>query len=238
MIQCENTANVNFKNNTVRCFRGHGINADNMSSGVRIYDNIFEEGGLNRGNKHCVLVRGSNFDISRNTFHNFSYSAISVGVHYSQDVKDPCTGVISQNEIYYSGDYLSSPQEYTAMDSGSIYCYTQTEGVLIENNFIHDITGRRHNRGIFCDDGAKNITIKKNIITRIHNSYCIDSRNVTSVAKRVPDHNTGNICEDNLVDGEVRFYIKDKSSKEVGTTKISSRKAKQTKVYKMWNRTT
>lgn len=60
------------------------------------------------------------------------------------------------------------------------------------------------NRGIFCDDGASNISIYGNVILNTPNSYCIDLR-------RVKDHkaslknNSNSIMANNLVDGAVRF---------------------------------
>ena len=122
------------------------------------------------------------------------------------------------------------------MDSGVIYVWTQTDGITIHNNYIHDISGIKDNRGIFCDDGAKNVTITGNVIQRIQNSYCIDLRNVTFVAEKVPDHNIGNICTDNLVDGDIRFYLRDESCKESNNKKIGDRGYKTMKAYRNWKR--
>ena len=88
------------------------------------------------------------------------------------------------------------------------------DDVTIKHNYIHDISGVEDNRGIFCDDGAKNVKIVNNLILRIDNSYCIDLREAPYVIEYVPDHNTGNCCFNNLVDGRIRFFIKDKSCKD------------------------
>lgn len=95
------------------------------------------------------------------------------------------------------------------MDSGAIYIFTQNDGAVIRNNYIHDYVGMKDNRGIFCDDGAYGFTITGNVIRNVPNSYSIDSRlclNVEtqagSVVKKV---NYNNIIRNNRVDGPVRF---------------------------------
>ena len=120
------------------------------------------------------------------------------------------------------------------MDSGAIYLWTQSDGIIIRNNYIHDIAGAKDNRGIFCDDGTKNVTIEGNVIQRIQNCYCIDLREVKSVAEKVQDHNTGNICRNNLVDGDIRFFIQDKSCRESGNKKIGDKGYTSMKAYRNW----
>ena len=79
----------------------------------------------------------------------------------------------------------------------------------MRNNYIHDYTGSKDNRGIFGDDGTINATVTGNRILRIGNSYCIDFRRVECVETRsdskVKKTNIGIKMYDNTVDGSVRF---------------------------------
>lgn len=78
--------------------------------------------------------------------------------------------------------------------------------MTIQDNKINRYRGIKDYRGIFCDDGGKNITVRGNTVTNIGGgSWCIDLRWVENVGSKVPDHNTGNVVSDNKVDGKVRF---------------------------------
>lgn len=95
------------------------------------------------------------------------------------------------------------------MDSGAIYAYTQNDDTQIRNNFIHDYTGMKDNRGIFMDDGAINVTVRDNVIMRIANSWSIDSRRVADIenepGSQVQKANIGNTITNNKTDGRIRF---------------------------------
>jgi hypothetical protein len=77
--------------------------------------------------------------------------------------------------------------------------------VTISNNYIHDIAGIKSNNGIFCDDGAKGITLSGNRIERIHGGYDINLRWCETYKADVPDHNSGNRIFNNQTTGKVRF---------------------------------
>lgn len=228
--------NVHFMYNYVDSFNGYGLKSDNGSEGLRVCNNILENCSLMWNNDFVICARSENFVISNNVIRNFKYGGIGVGCWHGYDVIEPCCGVVENNELYFIGDYLAKPSRYTLMDSGAIYTWTQTDGVTIRNNYIHDISGVKDNRGIFCDDGAKNVTITGNVFQRIQNSYCIDLRKVTNVAEKVPDHNTGNTCTDNLVDGDIRFYLRDETCHESNNKKFGDRGYKTMKAYKQWRR--
>ena len=91
------------------------------------------------------------------------------------------------------------------MDSGAIYVSTQNDNVIIRYNYICNYSGILDNRGIFCDDGARNITIYGNIIYGIDNGFCIDSRQVEDADKSVRLNNTNNVIEENYLQGSIRF---------------------------------
>lgn len=201
---------------------------------AKIYNNIFNDNGKGWNNYHVVLAAGSNFMISNNRFCDFCYSAIGVGIWYKQHKTTQVSGIITNNEIYYSEEYKNSSPKHTLMDSGAIYLWTQLDDVIIKENYIHDITGVCDNRGIFCDDGAKNVKLLDNLILRINNSYCIDLREVPYVKEYVSDCNTGNQCVGNVVDGKIRFFIKEDSCIFYNNIKLGQEGYKKMNAYKRW----
>lgn len=226
--------NVHFIDNQVTNFYGYGVKSDNGSKGFIASGNTFTNGTLMWTNQFVICTRGEKFEISNNKVKNFMYGGIGAGVWHGFTDISTCSGIIDHNELFYSDDFLTHPLKYTLMDSGAIYTWTQTDGIVISNNYIHDIDGAKDNRGIFCDDGTKNVTIANNLILRIKNCYCIDLRNCPSVSERLSDHNTGNTCIDNVVDGSIRFHVKDSSCKEFGNIVIDGNNYKQTKAYMNW----
>ena len=224
------TDNVTFVGNEVTDCNGAVLISENQSRHTRVTNNTISNIGLRMNNVKAVQCVSDDFYISDNTFCNFSYAAIASGLGQN-NTKHKCSGVIENNEIYMDTPYYSNASLHTLMDGGAIYIGTVTDGINIRNNHIHDIAGVKDNRGIFCDDGTKNVTIEDNVIQRIQNSYCIDLREVTAVSKKVPDHNTGNTCRNNLTDGDIRFFIKDKTCREEGNTRIGTKGTNSMKAY-------
>ena len=70
---------------------------------------------------------------------------------------------------------------------------------------MENIKGIHSNRGIFLDDGAKNLAIYGNMILNTANSYDIDLRYCKTYAAGIPDHNTNNCMFDNILTGTYRF---------------------------------
>ena len=171
---------------------------------VHITDCLFENNSCGWNNTFCINIKGKNFLIARNLFRDFAYGAIGIGEHYG-DKKVWVSGIIEQNEIYYSSEYYSNYKKHTLMDSGAIYFWTQNDDVTIRNNFIHDYIGMKDNRGIFCDDGASNYTITGNTILRVANCYCIDSRRIKDQNPGKYKNNVNITITDNIVDGRIRF---------------------------------
>lgn len=175
---------------------------------VRIIDNIFDNNSCGWNNTFCLNIKGKDFVIARNIFRDFSYGAIGIGEHIG-DNKVWVSGVIEDNEIFYSSQYYADYKIHTLMDSGAIYLWTQNDDVTIRNNYIHDYIGMKDNRGIFCDDGASNFTISGNTIKRIANSYCIDSRRIKDQHPEKFTNNVNISITDNVFDGSVRFEGRD-----------------------------
>lgn len=233
-INIQNSSNVIiqncvFQNNYQGC-----VAADDNCRNITVRDNTFQDNGIGWTNSFNVSLSGTDFIIKSNRLVDFNYGGICVGCWWNRELNNLVTGDVCDNELYYTPEFYESYMLHSLMDGGAIYVLTQTDGITIRNNYIHDISGVKDNRGIFCDDGAKNVSITGNVIQRIQNSYCIDLRKVASVAEKVPDHNTGNACIDNLVDGDIRFYLRDGSCKESNNKKIGDRGYKTMKAYKNW----
>ena len=208
LIQVAYTPDFTFSGNCVHdCYRG-GINSF-ASPRTSVTDNVFHNVGLAMSNDFCICCAGEDYRISRNIISDFGYGGIGLGMHYQQKRDCPLTGIVEYNELWYSRSYLELYQEHTLMDSGAIYTWTQNDSVLIRNNYIHDYTGMKDNRGIFMDDGANHITVRDNIILRIANSWSVDSRRVAHIEtdpdSQVRQTNIGNVIVNNKTDGKIRF---------------------------------
>lgn len=187
------------------------IQSYNHSGRTHVVDNVFEGKELDPDAEvtPCVRVEGTDYLVSGNRFVDYGCCAIMAGLHFTETMKHPSSGLIEHNEIYQTEAYRKEAPQNLLMDTGAIYVYTQNVSVEIRNNDIHDISGPYDNRGIFCDDGTVNATIRNNVVERIDNSYCIDLRQVLTVEKRADSKisrvNVGNRLENNRVDGKIRF---------------------------------
>lgn len=193
-----------FSNNAVSC-----VYADNWSSNISVESCHFANNGTRWSNFKTIIMSCQDFYVGNNVMCNSYYAFIGVGVWLGHKCNVPVSGIVEKNEMYYTQDFFDRYKEYTLMDSGAIYTWTQNDDVTIRYNRIHDYIGMKDNRGIFCDDGTRNVKIYGNVITNIPNSYCIDLRacpSVESEAKRpIGKVNVGNLVRDNIVDGTVRF---------------------------------
>lgn len=224
VVDVINSQNVILEDNQVEdCYIDCFV-SDNKSVGFVAKGNTFKNNGLCMNNSACVIARGKNFCVSDNFFCDFSYAAISVGMNYQWKKDAECYGIIENNEIHYSSEYFNHAEKYTLMDGGAIYVMTQLDDVIVRYNRIYDYCGVYANRGIFCDDGTKNISIYGNVITNVPNSFSIDLRLCPQVASRVSDHNRNIMMMYNLMDGKYRFEGVDKNSAFLGTNFLISKK--------------
>ena len=200
----EGTDNVLFENNKVRNIKGGALSFTRGCNHIRVTNNLFENCGLGLQQNFCVKCGEAEYYIAENTFRDFGYGAIGVGVWYGNEKKKYSGGIVEHNEIYFTPKYFADALKHMLMDSGAIYTWTQNDDVIIRYNYIHDYTGAGDNRGIFCDDGAANLKIYGNVVLNIPNCYNIDSRAVKDL---VPggNNNSNNFMAANIVDGSVRF---------------------------------
>ena len=93
-------------------------------------------------------------------------------------------------------------------DSGAIYVGTNNNHCTIRFNTINNFGGHGSNRGIFCDDGAYNLSIYGNIVNKTANSYDIDSRNCATITYRQTPKgykfNTNNFISYNICEKSIR----------------------------------
>lgn len=211
-VSAQNTDNLTLARDSFLYCRRYGVL---VSAGMhaRIENNLFRSMGRGLKNSFCVRVAGTDFLIADNEFADFGYGGVAVGTWWATPKNFRVSGRVSGNVLYYNDEYYNNAPQYGLMDSGAIYLYTQMDSVSVCGNLIHHYTGARDNRGIFCDDGAKNFTLEGNLILYTPNSFSIDSRRVLSVERnpksQVKEVNVNNSVNDNLVDGSIRFEARD-----------------------------
>lgn len=204
-IAIESTANVTVENNSFKDCHYYGVCSDNRSKSTVIKNNTFETMGKRMTCSFCITCSGVDYYVANNVIKDFGYGGIGVGVWHGNEQDYPSNGIVEKNELFYTKDYLQNVDNNCIMDGGAVYLWTKNDGAIIRNNYIHDISGAMDNRGIFCDDGARNFVIENNVITNIYNSYCIDSRRVAVMEPQIGPTNVNNVIRNNVVDGKIRF---------------------------------
>lgn len=195
-----------FRNNYMSC-----IHIGEGGSDVSVLNNRFLDNGLMMSNAAVVRCMANDYRIAENYFEDFSYSAVSVGIHYTKPDRFGTSGVVEKNEICMSEAFRRGVPR-ALIDAGAIYIGTINERVVIRDNHIHDILGPHGNRGILADDGAVNVEIAGNRIFHIWSGYCIDLRRCYRVARRsnskISRTNVGNKVHDNVCDGKMRLFVR------------------------------
>lgn len=195
-----------FKGNYQGCIR---IAQDCRNTAVT--RNRFIGNGRMLTNFPLISCSGVDYLVSDNYIEDFSYSAIGLGVHFTEEDRYGTCGVVERNEICQSEAFRQAPMR-SLVDAGAIYITTNNKRAVIRDNYIHDIDGPHSNRGIFADDGVTNVTIEGNTVLRIMNGRCIDLRRCFRVARlpgtTVARANVGNRIEGNVCDGKVRYFIR------------------------------
>ena len=156
-------------------------------------------------NTRAITGGGERMLICDNVIEDFNYGAIAVGSTTSNDKAGKLTYIIERNTIRLTKDFTDNYIQNTLADGGGIYIGPQCTQGIIRNNVIENIKGIHSNRGIFLDDGAKNLAIYGNYIVNTDNSYDIDLRLSNGYAAGIPDHNTNNSVFHNIMTGGYRF---------------------------------
>ena len=198
-------ADFYFHDNLIQDCPGFGLVSDIRTSGTRIENNRFQNTGKDGLPSFCIQISGNDYIIRGNSFKNFGYAAIAVGLGPEIDYSGPSQGIIEDNVLSYDADYLSQIDRFGLMDSGAIYLTTRQDGTIVRNNLITNIDGIKDNRGIFCDDGARNFTLQNNTILGISNSFGIDSRRVTDFEEKCGPANINISILGNITDSPIRF---------------------------------
>lgn len=197
-------SNFTFSGNTVKDCYQNCINVEVGSKNASITGNTFVNNGLERNYSHVVKCAGQNYCIANNTFRDFSYGAIGVGLWHGTKKTTSVNGVVEYNDISYSPSFQANSSN-TLMDAGAIYLWTQNDEAVIRYNHIYNYKGRHSYRGIFCDDGTMNAKVYGNVIVNSGNSYAIDLRYVDNVCKTDKKANTGNRIYANVINSGLKF---------------------------------
>lgn len=196
---CEN---VSIQNNGISNTRVNAIRCSGKN--ISIWRNMLNNIGY-MSQTMAISFAGINIHIFENTIENFNYSGIATGGTFPNEKGVILTYVIEHNTIRLTKDYLNSSSNMSLADAGGIYVGPQNTQGIIRYNIIENISGTGANRGIFLDDGAKNLAIYGNLILNTVNCYDIDLRNSDTYSQGIPDHNTNNVIIQNIMTGNYRF---------------------------------
>lgn len=207
MIRASENVCVNacsFNDNSYGCVLG-----DDRCVDSRVTNCSFTRNGGGWTNSFNVRLSGSRFLIADNVFSDFNYGAICVGDWWGNPKNGDVSGIVENNEIFYSLQYYRNYWKHTLMDGGAVYVMTKNDDIHIRYNRIYNIKGMKDYRGIFCDDGTCNVKIYGNVVTGIGGSNAIDLRYVPTVETN-PNYdfgkvNIGNVLIYNFIDGGIKF---------------------------------
>ena len=205
VLMINKTDNVSFYDNVIEHCFAQGVYSTSGSKNTVVYRCIFSNNGENMIQHSCVYCVGENYHIFENRICDFTYAAIFVGLHFSITKNGPSCGIIENNEIFYTKEFFDDYWKHTLADGGAIYISTDSDEVIIRNNYIHSYKGINGNRAIFGDTGAKNVIIYGNVIKKVPNYYAIDLYRVKSADRNVHDANSGNFVFGNYIDGAYKI---------------------------------
>ncbi len=174
---------------------------------LEVVDTKFKECGKYGSNHACLFAMGDSY-IAGNTFVDFNYSAISIGYRTKYEYKYP-SSVVENNLIVWTPEWEQEMKIYGLTDGGAIYVSTCNKRAIVRHNTILNFGGHGHNRAVYCDDGAFNVSVYGNVIKGTRNSYDIDSRDCSKKWKRDGSigvcPNTGNYIAYNICDGKLKL---------------------------------
>lgn len=229
------TNNVTVQNCTfLNCYESCVVSL-NGSKYTHVKNNTFQGCGKGMRQNFCILCRGENFTVENNDIRQFSYSAIGVGNDRGSNPSYPTKGVVRNNMIDNAG--YDEPESavflHTLMDAGAIYTWAKSDDVKIIDNTIKNYGGVHTYRGIFCDQGTKNVTIIGNTISNIRDNRLpapyhkpqnyIEVDWVESSHSNFASHNTNNFVYDNYFDTDTaKLDFEIESNCHAATINVSS----------------
>ena len=121
VVAISKTANVRIEGNYFAQNFQDGVVSYNSSENTRIVGNEFEYNGENLSASRCVTCSGTNYYVAENTFRNFGYCAISVGVPFASTKVNESRGVVENNKLWYDYVWSADGWKHNIMDGGAIY---------------------------------------------------------------------------------------------------------------------
>ena len=167
-------------------------------------------------NTRAIIGGGNILHICDNTIEDFNYAAINCGRRIANRSDFILNYIVERNIVRLTKEYTDNYLLNTLADGGGIYIGPQCTRGIIRFNVIENMKGIHSNRGVFLDDGAKNLSIYGNLVINTSNSYDIDLRYTDSFASLIPDHNTNNSVFQNIITGVYRFQDAGESSNCIG----------------------
>lgn len=201
-VKVVDSKNVCIRNNVIDGTRTHALIC--TGNNISIWNNRLSNIG-DMAQTIAVFFMGTNIHIFENTIEDFNYSAIGTGGVVQNGQCLPKSYIIERNTIFYTQAFSQKYRDKTLADGGGIYIGPQNTQGIIRNNVIDGICGIGINRGIFLDDGTKNVAVYGNLIMNTANCYDIDLRYCTTYASGIPDHNTNNLMFYNIMTGGYLF---------------------------------
>lgn len=201
-INIDNSENISVYKNSISQTRVNAIRCNGHR--LSVWKNTLKNIGYMLQSS-AISFSGTDIHIFENDIEDFYFSAIGMGCTASNDNSEPLTYIVERNKIHYSYSFRDSYLEHTLADGGGIYVGPQNTRGIIRYNYIEGVKGIGENRGIFLDDGGKNLAIYGNLVINTDNSYDIDLRYCRTYTKGIPDHNTYNYVFHNVITGYYRF---------------------------------
>lgn len=201
-IYVDKSDNICLYNNKIRNTRKTAIECS--GSNITIWNNKLKDIGFML-NTMALKFGGTNIHVLENNIEDFNYSAIACGGTASNKSSQALTYIVEHNLIRHSTEFTDHYKERTVADGGGIYVGPQNTLGIIRNNIVQNIHGISANRGLFLDDGAKNLIVYGNLIVNTFNCFDIDLRKSTVYSKGIPDYNTNNIIINNIITRNYRF---------------------------------
>lgn len=198
-----NSENVVISDNTITDTRNGAIYMEQGSCTTICGNHLKNIGWML--NTMAIKGSGDRLHVCDNVIEDFNYSAISVGSRAATRDSISLNYIVERNIIKLNDAYRNNYLINTLSDGGGIYTGPSCTSGIIRNNVIIGIKGIHSNRGIFLDDGAKNLSIYGNLVMNTDNSYDIDLRWSNDLKSTILDHNTNNLIFQNILTGGYRF---------------------------------